>query len=102
MLMKEECSQYYILRGSEPDFEELAIGILQEKIDYLLEKLIDRTKRVENQESKFEMYVTVGSFHKIAGGIGFRKAQSKRLLLFLIRKGKIVNCGKKGLRIVKL
>lgn len=95
MLDRENYNSCYIKGGCTPDLENLAISIFNEKMNFIFSKLLEKT-----QYTALKSNISTGTFHRICGGVGFNKKQSKRLLIFFVKAGKIKNRGKAGLEII--
>ncbi len=93
MLNKND-SLFYINTGRN-ELEIVAISLFNEKIEFVLSRLLEKSKA-----GAIESKLDSGVFYKICAGAGFNRKQGRRVLLFLIKTGKIRNRGKKGLEIV--
>lgn len=90
-------NQFYKYTGKEPELEAVAVSILNEKIEFIFSKLIESSKA-----GIIKPKLNSGTFYKACSGAGFNKKQGRRILIFLIKIGKIKNRGKAGLEVMKL
>ncbi len=81
-------------KTNRADLEDLAVSLFNEKVDFILSNLIKKSKAYELKS------INSGSFYRICAGAGLNKKQGRRVLIFLIKTGKIKNRGKAGLEIV--
>lgn len=95
MIVKGNGLGIFIKGGMTPDIEIFAISLFTEKLGFIYNNLLAKA-----QSSAFKSNISVGTFHRVCGGWGFNKNQSKRILIFYIRQGKIKNRGKAGLEII--
>lgn len=92
MLNKE--GNLFRIKTNRADLETLAVSLFNEKVDFILSNLIKKSKAYELKS------INSGSFYRICAGAGLNKKQGRRVLIFLIKTGKIKNRGKAGLEIV--